>query len=134
MAETKITPDEVKTKYQTFVPPSITIIANAFTQLQAITLPATTVPHVYLVISSIEYANGNGAASNEFAQRIMNGAGSQVSILYHDCHTGAYFTSSTLNYPIVSSGETINIQVYSQAASRGTTNRGNITVVDLGAA
>ena len=134
MAETKVSTDEVKAKVQSFVPASITITTNAWSQLQAVTLPTTTVPHTYLFMCSIEFANGNGGSANEFSTRIMNGVGTQTAIMYQDCWAGTYFVSSCLVSPITSSGETVNIQVYSQAASRGTTNRGMITVVDLGAA
>lgn len=123
----------IKAKYQTGTPPSITITTNTFTQLMALTVPVTSVPHVWLLITSIEFANGTAGSANEFATRYMDGA-TQYAIMYHDCHAGTYFTSSTLHAPLVSSGGTINVQVYSQQASRGTTARGTWTLIDLGVA
>lgn len=133
MAITKATSDEVSSKIQKGVPPSITITANTFTNWFAITLPTTPVPHNYLIVGSIEYANGNGGTANEFAVRIMNGA-TQEFILYHDCHAGTYFTSSSFMHIQSSSGGVLNVHAYSQAASRGTTNRGEWMAIDLGVA
>lgn len=134
MATTKVPVSKITPKYQTGKTASVTITTNGWTDVASIVLPTTPVPHVYLIITSIEFANGAGLSSNEFATRYMDGASSQFAIVYHDCHSGTYFTSSTLNAPIVSSGETVKIQGYSQQASRGTTSRGNWVCVDLGVA
>lgn len=133
MAETTASTNEIKSKIQKGVPPSIAITTNTFTQFFNIVLPTTPVAHNYLLVASIEYANGNGGTANEFAVRIMNGA-VQEFILYHDCHTGTYFTSSSFTTIHSTTGGTLNVQAYSQAAGRGTTSRGMWVAVDLGVA
>lgn len=132
--EDQLTPDNITATFQTGVPASVAITTNGWSTFATIVLPTTTVAHKYLIMSSVEFANSSGGSANEFATRFLDGVGAQFAIIYHDCHTGTYFTSSTLHAVKSSTGETIVMQGYSQAAGRATNSRGAWTVIDMGIA
>lgn len=104
-----------------------------FTDVLSITIPATSTPHKYLLITSVEISNGAGGGYAEYGVRATKQDGSIIANCYTDAAAGYWFVTIALNGIFVSSGENIKISASSNTTGRGINNRSTYSIVDLGA-